>query len=102
MLPQRVLRVFPGGSISSHDDIIGQSCLLALLLKDRIEWFDSLAVWAPIRAVLVLITGDEQKSFCRGFGQLGDKGFEVKERDQFCHLERFIIIFNQIKEKKIV
>lgn len=98
MFPQRVLRILPGWSVSSHDDIIRQSCLLALLLKDRIEWFDCLAVRAPVRAVLVLIAGDEQKSLCRGFGQLGYKGFEVEERDQFCHLERFIIIFNQIKD----
>ena len=48
MLPQRVLRILPGGSISSHDDIIRQSSLLALLLKDRIEWLDCLAIGAPI------------------------------------------------------
>ena len=64
MLPQRILRILPGGSISSHDDVIQQSRLLALLLKDRIKGFDCLAVRAPVRAVLVFIAGDEQKSLC--------------------------------------
>lgn len=68
MFPQRILRILPGGPISSHDDIIRQSCLLALLLKDGIKWLDCLAVRTPVRAVLIFFAGDKEKSLGRGFG----------------------------------
>lgn len=57
-----VLRVLPGGSISTIEDEERKSGLFCLFFNGGIERFDSHTIGAPLYTVLILVTGEEDDS----------------------------------------
>jgi hypothetical protein len=60
VLSEFIARIFPGGSVSSDENVKGKVSLLGLGFDFGIEWFDRFAIRAPVASVSILLAGNNE------------------------------------------
>ena len=83
MHSELVLLVFPGRPVASNEYVEGQLCVLGLLGNGLIMWLGFFTVRAPVAAVVVLGTGEQDQGALLGISELLPDVFEFLERDSY-------------------